>query len=387
MKSILASFRSFRLAAAALALACIALPAPAQVVHQWVPLHEASPSTVWFQSLTNGQPAANGHAGMLALGMQPYASPGFPPALWGGWFSWTSQGALLSYASGTLGSTEILSPAGAPIVDVLGACALASSLDVMIDAGTGNIFAVTLYSGLYFWTPSHVYLLLVGGPPTVYEITDPAGAPIAGVRGIACLAAQVADLDPSPLVTAAVLFSGAAIFTDARLYVARTFGGLATDEVTLAGAPVPLVRGVLPMGGNADTIALASGAYVWTPGHVYLLQTGVGGITLSELFLPSGAPISGTWGITRQTPEWSGAGLFGAAATIFTPGAQLFTNTFGPIPVQEVLRPGGGSVVSDVHVAGNHAMLRQGGALNEVFALFAPAGGNSKRGTVIGLGQ
>jgi hypothetical protein len=385
MKSVTRLIRSLRLAAAALALVSFGRPAQAQIIHQFVQLHEECPSTVWFQALTLGQPAADGHAGMLALGMQPYASPGFPAALWGGWFSWTQQGAFLSYASGTLGTTEILSPAGAPILDVRGACALASSLDVMVDAATGNIFAVTLYSGLYFWTPGHVYLLLVGGPPTVYEINDPAGAPIAGVRGIARLAAEVDDLDPLPTVTNAVLFSGAAVFTDTRLFVARTFGSLATDEITSGGASIPLVRGVLPMGGHADYLALASGSYFWTPSHVYQMVTGAAGITASELFTPAGAPISGTWGMTRQTTAWSGFGLFGGAATIFTPSVQYFTNTFGPIPVQEVPRPGGGTLVSDVHVAGNHSMLRQGGALNEVFALFTPAGGGSKRGTVIGL--
>ncbi len=377
---------SFLLRALALCLACASARA-FQTIHQFVPVHEDCPPMVWFQALNQGQPAASGHSGMLALGMQPYASPGFPPALWGGWFSWTEQGAFLSYASGTIGTSEIRDPAGATITDVHGACALASSLDVMVDAATGDIFAVTLYSGLYFWTPNHVYLLLVGGPPTVYEITDPAGAPITGVRGIARLAAEVDDLDPLPTVTNAVLFSGALIFNDTRLFLTRTFGSIATSEISSGGASIPLVRGVLPMGGHADSIALASGAYLWTPGHVYQLLTGVAGVTLSELLAPAGGAIANVWGMTRQTPEWSGAGTFGGAATIFTPAVQYFTNTFGPLPVQEVPRPGGGSLTSNVHVAGNHAMLHQGGGLMEVFALSTPAGGGSKRGTVIGLGQ
>lgn len=360
-----------------------------QIVHQFTPLHEAAPSMVWFQALNSGQPAANGHSGMLALGMQPYASPGFPPALWGGWFSWTPQGAFLSYASGTIGTSEIKDPAGATIPDVHGACALASSLDVMVDAATGDIFAVTLYSGLYFWTPNHVYLLLVGGPPTVYEITDPAGAPIAGVRGISCLAAEVDDLDPSPLTTVALLFSGALIWNDAHVYLARTFGMIATSELTdpSSALAIPLVRGVLPMGGHADSIALTSAAYLWTPTRVYRLGTSAAGTSLSELLAPAGGSIANVWGMTRQTAEWSGSGSFGGAATLFTPAVQYFTNTLGPIPVQEVPRPGGGSLTSDVHVAGNHAMLHQAGGLMEVFALFTPAGGGSKRGTVIGLGQ
>src|SRR4030095_14332939 len=125
----------------------------------------------------------------------------------------------------------------------------------------------------------------------------------------------------------------------------------------------------------------------------------VGGITTTELFSPAGPALSGVWGITRQTPEWSGSGSFrgaaalftarapecsasaacGGAATIFTAGAQYFTNTFGPIPVQEVPKPGGGSLTSDVHIAGNHSMLRQGGGLMEVFALFTAAGRGSQR--------
>jgi hypothetical protein len=68
----------------------------------------------------------------------------------------------------------------------------------MVDARTGDIFAVTLYSGLSS-DADHV-LLLVGGVPTVYG--DDAGrAPIANVRGIARLAARVLDMDTGPQST------------------------------------------------------------------------------------------------------------------------------------------------------------------------------------------
>src|SRR5262245_9910514 len=91
-----------------LALSALLAPARAQIVHQFVQLPGESPEMVWFQALNSAsQPAATGHSGMLALGMEAYASPSFPPALWGGWFSWTPAGAYLSYAGGTLSTTDI----------------------------------------------------------------------------------------------------------------------------------------------------------------------------------------------------------------------------------------------------------------------------------------
>ena len=62
-------------------------------------------------------------------------------------------------------------------------------------------------------------------------------------------------------------------------------------------------------------------------------------------------------------------------------------NTIGAVLVQESFTGSGSSIRTDVKIAGNNAMLRQAGALSEVYAIRSPAPGSSQRGTVIGLGQ
>jgi hypothetical protein len=359
--------------------------ARADIYHQFVPLPEESPPMVWFQAQGASLPASSGHAGMLSLGMEAYASPGFPPALWGGWFSWTGEGAYLSYAGGTLSTTDILTPGGAVIPDVRGATCLASALDVMVDGATGDIFAVTLYSGLLFWTPEHLYLLLVGGTPTVYEVTSPAGGPIAGVRGVSRMAAQVIDLDAGPAIDA-VLFSGALVYTDSQLFLTRTHSVISTSEILLGGASVPSVRGVLSLGGNANPVALDAGAYVWTRSKVLLYVAGASSYT-AEVLDPSGASLSDVWGMTRQGRKWSGSGTFSGAATLFTPARQYFLTTLGTTGVTEVTTGSGAAIHSSVKVVAASTMLHQAGGLYEVLAQRSVTGSLSQRGTVIGLGQ
>lgn len=356
-------------------------------VHQFVPLPATDHQMVCFEAQKEGGALAHvGHAGMLPLGMRPYASPGFPPALWGAWFTWSHEGALLTYASGTLGSTAITDPAsGAPLTSIRGATSVASALDVIVEAATGNIVAATLYSALYFWTPGHLYLLLVGGPPTVYEVTF-AGAAIEGVRGVATLAAHIEDTDPAPTVMASLLLSGALVSTDSRLILVKTDGTLVVGEVTFAGRPLAGVRGILPMGGNASPAVLATNSYFWSQEHVYRFTTGPStGVT--ELLTPTGAPISGTWGMARLTELWSGAGGFAGAAAIFTPDKQWFTNTIGAIPVQEVLDPLASSITSDVRVPRSIAPLVQAGNLSLTRASFGSRLVAHASGMVIAGGQ
>lgn len=375
------SFRCFP----ALALAALLFASPradaggGSFVHQFVATETACPPAVWFQALDNGQPAALGHAGVLPLGMDAF-NPGGVVA--GAWFTWTAQGAYLNYYGGGT-PHEVLDPAGNPVTDVRGATFLASAFDVLINVPAGSIAAVTLHSGLYFWNAGHVYLLLVGGTPTTYEVTF-AGSPIAGTRGIARLAAQVIDSDEGPGVNA-LLLSGAVIYTDTRAIRARTHSAISTEEIQLGGASIASVRGVLAMGGSANLIALDAACFLWTPTRVVLHVAGASSTTAEMLF--SGASISGTWGMVRQTRAWNGMGAYVGAAGLMTASKELFVLTSGATTVAEVLRPNGTSFVSSVAVAANHAMLRQAGGLMEVFAVYAPAGGGSVRGTVIGLGQ
>ena len=370
----------------ALALALLISSARADIVHQFTQLPGGNPPMVWYQGLNSSSlPAAAGHSGMLALGMEPYASPGFPPALWGGWFSWTPAGAYLSYAGGTISTTDIHDPSGATITDVRGAVYLASALDVMIEIPSNDIFAATLYSGVLFWTPSHVYLLLVGGVPTVYEVTKPGGGAITNVRGIARLAAQVLDMDMGPDVDA-VLWSGAMIYTDTQLFLTRTHTVISTEEITLGGSSIANVRGVCPLGGSATPSLLSAAAYVWTRSKLYLHVAGASSLT-GEVLDDAGASINEIWGVTRLGSPWNGSGMYPCAASIFQPTRQLFVHAIGPIAVHESLTGTGTSIRTDVKIAGNNAMLRQAGGLSEVYALRSPAPGSSQRGTVIGLGQ
>jgi hypothetical protein len=222
--------------------------------------------------------------------------------------------------------------------------------------------------------------------PTVYEVTKPGGGAITNVRGIARLAAQVMDMDPDPLRTNAILWSGAFIYTDTQLFLTRTHTVISTSEITLGGSSIPGVRGVLPLGGNANPIALDAAAYVWTRSKLILHVAG-GTSSTGELLDPAGASINEIWGMSRCGRPWNGLGLYHCAATIFQPTRQLFVNSIGAVAVQESYTGTGTSIRSDVKLAGNNAMLRQAGALMEVYALRSAGPAGSQRGTVIGLGQ
>jgi hypothetical protein len=161
---------------------------------------------------------------------------------------------------------------------------------------------------------------------------------------------------------------------------------ISTSEITLGGTSIPNVRGVLPLGGNATPIALDAAAYVWTRSKLILHVAG-GTSSTGEVLDPAGASINEIWGMTRCGRPWNGAGTYHCAATLFQPARQLFVNTIGAIAVQESSTGTGTSIRTDVKIAGNNAMLRQAGALSEVYAIRSAGGGSSQRGTVIGLGQ
>jgi hypothetical protein len=235
-------------------------------------------------------------------------------------------------------------------------------------------------------TPDHLYLLLVGGVPTVYEVTEPGGGPIAGVRGVARMAANVIDMDPDPLSTVAILWSGALVYTDTQLFLTRTHTSISTVEVKLGAASIAGVRGVLPMGGAANSIGLSAAAYVWTDAKLVLHVAGPGGST-SEQLDPSGASVAGVWGMVRHGRPWNGGSTFTGAASALTPGREYFTTTLGPVGLREVLSGTGGSIRSHVEVVPRNTGLRQAGGLFGVDARRVAPGLAPQRGSVIGLGQ
>lgn len=367
-----------QLSCAAFALSTLA---HADLIEQFtVPPPDCTPC-VWFQALNPG--ATVGHSGVLSLGSMP-----FGPTLYGGFLTFTPQGTFVSYIGG--GAThEILTPTGAPLDNVRGAIKLAEAYGVIVDTSTGSIVAVTLYAGALLWTPTNTYLLLVGGVPTTYEFTL-GGAPIAGVRGAAHLAANVIDTDPG-IGVAATLFSGAAVYTRTQTFLLTTFGlGIGASEILFGGAPLGDVRGVTAMGGDANTFVLDSAAFLWTPTKTLLLLTG-GGVSVSEILDPGGASIAKAWGVTRQSPLYPGGGSFRGVVTVINDSKVYGVAVSGGVTVAEVLRPSGGSMTSNVNIPPANPMLHQASNLSEVFASWLrpgfPAAAAAVHGTVIGSEQ
>jgi hypothetical protein len=367
-----------RLSCAALALAT---GSRADLVEQFTLPPRDCTSCVWFQAMEPG--LTSGHSGVLSLGSMP-----FGPTLYGGWLTFTPQGTFVSYIGG--GTThEVLTPGGDPIADVRGAIKLSEAYGAIVDTTTGGIVAVTLYAGALVWTPTHVYLVLVGGIPTAYEFTV-GGAPIAGVRGAANLAARIIDTDPG-IGVSATLFSGAAVYTKTQTFLLTTFGlGIGASEILLGGASLGDVRGVTAMGGDANTLTLDSAAFLWTPAKVLLLRTG-GGVTLSEILDPSAASLAKVWGVTRQSPLYPGGVPFRGVVTVIDDTQEFLVFVSGAVSVAEVLRPSGGSLTSNVNIPPANPMLHQASGLSEVFASWVrpgfPRASSAVQGTVIGSQQ
>jgi hypothetical protein len=262
---------------------------------------------------------------------------------------------------------------------------LDGAFGIDFDTTTGHYSSPLLYAGLLLWTPGHTYLVLVGGFITTYEVTDASGAPLSDVRGIARVAADIVNTATPPAL-AATLFSGAVVYSPAHTWLVRTFGSISATEITSGGAPIAGVRGVQPMGGAATTAMLDSAFFLWTNTHVHLVLTGPG-VYVYDVLDPSGAPITHAWGVTRQSPMYSGGGFFQGAAAIITQDREIFALVGGSIATYEVTRPSGGAITSSVNVPGGNSLLRQASGTTTVFGSWQPGGGVSMRGTVIGSVQ
>jgi hypothetical protein len=354
--------------------------ARADLIEQFVvPAQAATPCT-WFQALSPGGTALTGHSGVMNLGTMPFGT-----VLAGGWLSFTPQGTFVTYVGGGTSTREVLTPAGASISDVRGAMNLSEAYGAIVDTNTGLIIGVTLYAGAILWTPGHTYLLLVGGIPTIYEFTV-GGAPIAGVRGGSRLGANVIDTDPG-IGVAATLFSGAVVYTSTQTFLLTTFGlGIGATELMFGGASIGGVRGVTAMGGNASTVMLDSGSFLWTSSKVLMLVTGLG-TSVTEVLDPGGASIARTWGITRQSPLYLGGGAFQGLATIINDAKEFVVLASGGLTIAEVMTPAGASLRSSVVSPASNTLLHQASGLSEIFASWAPPSGGSARGTVIGALQ
>lgn len=368
-----------RPSAASLALSLCTSGALAQIVHQTVPFgdREATPS-VWFHTMSGVPGGASGCSGLMNLGSQVLGSPSL---LYGASLTFTPEGTFVTYIGGTTSTVPIYDPSGAPLTDLRGAALLASTLDLGVDSGTGSIYTATLYSGVVLWSASHTYLLLLGGPPTTYEITA-GGLPLTNVRGVSRLAAQLPNTG-TVISPNYILFSGAAIYSDSKAWLTTTAGVIATSEITLGGASIPGIRGFTPMGGQATPALLDSAAFFYTAGHTYLMLTGPG-ISIYDVNTPSGAAIAGTWGIVRQSPSYVGGGFFQGAANVITSDKQWFVLVGGGIAVSEITQPGGAALTTNVQLPAANTLLRQASSVQEILASWASPWGPTKRGTVIG---
>lgn len=350
------------------------------IIEQWVPAgdRDCTPN-VWFQAINSGVTAPAGHSGMMSIASGVFGSP--VPLLYSGWVTFTPQGAFLTLVGGLVTSYDILDPAGAPITDVRGSMTLAAGFEIDVNAANGDVVNVLLQAGFLMWTPTHVYLVLLGGSIAVYDVTA-AGLPIAGIRGMTRLAADIVDTDPSPNLVA-VLCSGTVAYSDTKTWLITTSGLVGATEVTFGGASIPGVRGAYAMGGVANPATLSTGSFLWTASKVLLMLTG-GGVSVSEVLDPVGASIPKAWGITRQGPQYLGGGAFSGAASIITQTKEVFVLVGGGVATYDVVRPTGGAITSNVALPPGPTLLHQSGGLQEAFASWAPPGVPSTRGTAIG---
>lgn len=364
--------------------ACAALllssSARADLIEQFTPAPRDCTPCVWFQTMGAGATGPAGHSGVMNLATMPFGS-----ALYGGWLTFTPQGTFVTYVGGGSSTTEVKTPAGASITDVRGAINLSEAFGVIVDTSTGSIWGATLYAGVILWTPSHTYLLLVGGIPTIYEFTA-AGSPITGVRGVAKLAANIVDTDPG-IGVSATQFSGAVAYTGTQAFLLRTFGlGISASELTFGGASIGDVRGITAMGGDANPFLLDAGALLWTGNKVLLLVAG-GSVSVSEVLDPVGASITRTWGITRQSPLYPGGSSFRGLATVINDTKQFLVSISGGVSTGEVTWAGGTSLTSNVVTPGSGTYLHQASGLSGSLSAWAQPGLPLVRGTVIGSQQ
>jgi hypothetical protein len=362
-------------------LASLPAVARADIIHQMTPVDTSCRSTCWYQSFLGTGAAPDGHSGVVEI-----ASMVVPPGvLFGSWLNFTPQGTFLALVGGTLSTDEVLDPAGAPLDDVHGAVVLDAAFGLDFDTSSATYSSPLLYAGMLLWTPGHTYLVLVGGLITTYEVTDAAGAPLAGIKGISRLAADIVNTAMPPSL-AATLFSGAVAYSATNTYLIRTFGSIAATEITDGGASIPGVRGVQPMGGVATPLLLDTAFFLWTNTRVHLVLTGPG-VYVYDVNDPSGAPITHTWGVTRQSPMYAGGGFFQGAAAIITQDREVFALVGGSIATYDVVRPTGGAITSNVSVPASNSLLRQASGTSTMFGSWQPGGGVSFRGTVIGALQ
>ena len=359
-------------------LSASATTARAEIIQQFTELDTKCMPMNWFQALEGGLAGPVGHSGVLQLGSMPTPNG----TLFSAWMTFTPGGTFLSLVGGTVSSDEILSPTGAPLTDIRGAVLLGSGFELDFNTVTSTYASPLLYSGVLLWNAGHTYIVLIGGLTTTYEVTI-LGAPIAGVRGAARLATQFINT-AAPPVLAETLFSGTVVYSSTHTWLVRTFSLIAASEVLFAGAPITDVRGVLPMGGVANTLLLDTGSILWTPSRVHMLLTGPS-TSVYEVLDPAGASISGTWSATRCGPSYAGGGLFLGAATLVDGTREILALASGlTIATYNVPKPGGAPITSNVVIPGGHALLHQSTNLWELFGTWQPPGVPLVRGTVIG---
>jgi hypothetical protein len=249
--------------------------------------------TIWFQ--TRQETGGMRGSGIVELGSSFFQTAPAPslPIYQGGSFSWTPSNVFLTLVGGGLTTVEVLTPTGASITDTQGIVPIAFAFLVTFDTSTSLVISAVLNGAAYVYTPNNVYLVLVGGGLTTVEVTSPTGGALAGVKGISLVAGAVDD-DPNTPAVDAITQGGALVYTDSNVFLNLVGGGLVTVEV----------------------------------------------------LSPAGAAISKTLGIARMDGFTAppGAGPLQGAAYLWTQGQVLLVLIGGGLTTVEVTAPGGGSI-------------------------------------------
>lgn len=324
-------------------------------------------------------------AGIVELG-GAFLQTSPPPSLavyHGGSFSWTPTNVYLTLVGGTVSTTELLTPGGTPILNVQGIVSVASAFLALADVTLGTVVGPSLQGAAYIYTTDRVYLVLIGGAITVTEVTIPGGGALSGVSGIAVVGGAVQDNPATPALDA-VSQGGVLIYTSSRLWLHLIGGGMASLEVLNSGSPIAGVRGITTV---ASTVPPPGTGPLSGGAYVWsetrvLLVTLGGALTVAEVLAPTGGSIGGTWGVVRLEGRMVGAVLQGAAQVVT--GSSLFlTLVGGGITTLSIGVPSG---AIKTNVSSANEQLRQARQLYGIGGQMGP-GGRKNAGLILGNKQ
>jgi hypothetical protein len=358
---------------------------------------QRSDGTVWAQSLGPKQSVGSADLGEIDLGPP---GPGVT-GLQATWLQWTPDHVYLGLLGGGLGCAEVTQPPGSGATPIT-LCSGAATLNggwVITTAG-GTTTDVVPAQGALVWTPSQVYLVAIGGAIAVAEVTTASGASIASVQGISVMESYVFDYSLVPGTVLPGLQGTALVYSPTNVYAVQftLSGGIvfATTEVMQpSGGSIVSTRGIASIAGQEDTSTfpptdVQGSSLIWNPGHVYLFAK-TPAASISELALPTGAPIASCWGAMKMG---RGSMMPARGVALLWQPAHSWVVTIEPaVTVSEATTPPGGAgglpIVSNVSVpgaGGTPLVERQASFLYEIVGTML-VGGSPSRALIIGQDQ